>query len=95
MVVLDSLLDVHECLHRIVQSFHESRVVNRRFGSGKLAGEALVPVGEDVGVLVSLPRLENVGHVDVVAVVAGLDQVVDKLRLEVDLLEAVFALFQP
>ena len=88
---------VHECLHGVIQRLHEASHVDGGGCPGELGGEALVPVGQHVLVLVMLPRVENVSDIQVVRVVlaALLDNVHHKVRLEIDLLVTVSQLLVP
>ena len=63
----------------------------------ELGGEALVSVGEDILVLVPLPGVEYLAHVQVVGVVgpAVPGQLLDKVCLEVNLFVAVGESFVP
>ena len=49
----------------------------------------LVPVAEEVPVLVVLPLVEEVGHVQIGAVVGSVGQVLDEVALEVDVVVAI------
>ena len=87
----------HEGLQRVVQGLHEVPHVDGGGGSGELGGEALVPVGQDVLVLVMLPSVENISDIEVVGEVlaAVLDNVHHEVCLEVNLLVTVLELLVP
>ena len=57
---------VNEGLERIVKSLHEGCVIDRCLRSRELAGEAPISVGQNVLLFVVLPRVVDLGHVDVV-----------------------------
>ena len=92
------LLDfVHKRLQCVIESLHEASQMDWRGGPGELGGEALVSVGQDVLVLVMLPRVENISDIEVVGEVlaAVLDKVHHEVCLEVNLLVTVPELLVP
>jgi hypothetical protein len=92
---VSSLLDIQVALKRVVERFHEGRVVYGALGAGEDACKALVAVGEDVVVLVVFPRVEDGGYIKAVAIVGLFDKFVDKVSLEVDLIVAILESAQP
>ena len=60
-----------------------------------LAGKTLVPVGEDVGVFVVLPRVEDFTDVKIVSVVASGGQIHHERRLEVNFVVTIVAVLVP
>ena len=92
------LLDfVHKRLQCVIKSLHEASKMDWGGGPGELGGKALVSVGQDVLVLVMLPRVEDISDIQVVRVVlaALLDNIHHKVSLEVDLLVTVSQLLVP
>jgi len=88
---------VHEGVEGVVKGVHEVGVVDWRLSACELRSEALVPVCEDVLVLVMVPLLEHVADVQIPGEVrsAILGNVENIVGLEVDLLVGVLQSLVP
>jgi hypothetical protein len=78
---------VHEGVEGVVEGVHEVGVVDRGLSACEFGGEALIPVGEDVHVLVVVPGLEDVRCVQLVRVIRTTVpcDFSDKVSLEINL----------
>ena len=90
-----SLLFSHEGFKGIIQGIHKCRMMNRWLGSCKFAGETLVSVGQNVFILIRLPAMKNVIHIEVVTVVRLRSQILYKFTLIRDCLSLVFQSIEP
>lgn len=79
-----SFVKVGKRLKSIVKSLHKSSVIERSLGSSEFACKTSVTVGQDVFVLVVLPNVIDVGHVQVELEGDVFGKVTDKIRLVVD-----------
>ena len=97
MVLKDiwSLLFSHESFKGIIQCIHKRWMMNWWLGSCKFAGKALVSVSQNVFVLICLPAMKNVIHIEVVSVVRLRSQILYKITLIRNCLSLVFQSIEP
>ena len=89
------LLFSHEGFKGIIQGIHKCWMMNRWLGSCEFAGETLVSVRHNVFILIRLPAMKNVIHIQVVSVIRLRSQILDEITLIGNCLSLVFQGIKP